>query len=362
MVRYVFDLISALPDDRFSASVAFGVPGLLKRKLDEKGTRVIEIPFLARDVSIKNDILSFLEIYKILRREKPYIVHLNSSKVGGIGVIAARLAGIKKIIFTVHGFAFKEDRPKLENLVIKFISFMTVVLSTHSIFIAEGEKKMAEQWPLCSKKCFLIHNGVRAPEFSDRTSARHELAQIINKDADFFEDKKVVLTIALLDKNKDLENGILGLKDIPNTVYIILGEGERRPNLEKLIRDNALEQRVFLPGFVEDAFLLMKGADIFMLSSLKEGLPYVILEAGLAELPVLATKVGGIPDIIENGVSGILINARNPREIESGLLCMTQDPNVAKLYGKRLKETVETKFSLEKMVSSTIALYTDETC
>lgn len=359
VVRYVFDLISALPNTVFSTSVAFGVPGLLKKKLEQKGVPVIEIPYLARDVSIKNDILSFFEIYKIIRREKPDVVHLNSSKVGGIGALAARLAGTKKIIFTVHGFAFKEDRPKIENLAIKFLSFVTVLLATHNIFIAKREKEIAETWPFCAKKCFLIPNGVQAIEFLDKTTAQQELARIINKDPSIFSGKKVILTIALLDKNKDLETGILAVKDIPDVIYIIIGEGERRPHLEKLLKDNALGHKVFLPGFVEDAYLLMKGADIFLLSSLKEGLPYVILEAGLAELRVLATTVGGIPDIIENRTSGILVTARNPREMEAGLLAMLRHPDETEVYGKNLRKKIETVFSLEKMVSSTATLYTE---
>jgi glycosyltransferase involved in cell wall biosynthesis len=149
------------------------------------------------------------------------------------------------------------------------------------------------------------------------------------------------------------------MKDIPGTIYIVFGEGEDRASLEALIAKLGLQEKVFLPGHVENAYLLLPGADIFMLSSLKEGLPYVIFEAAHAGLPVLATRVGGIPDIIEDRVSGLLVHPRAPREIESCLCFMIEHPAERMRYGKQLQQKITKELPAEKMIASTVAVYTE---
>src|ERR1043166_2713598 len=101
--RYVFDLATSLPKDEFDVAVAYGQPGRLAEELQKAGIKTHPILSLQRDVSLGVDIKSFFELYRLFKKERPDVVHLNSSKAGGVGALAARLAGIKNIIFTVHG-------------------------------------------------------------------------------------------------------------------------------------------------------------------------------------------------------------------------------------------------------------------
>ena len=177
--RYVYDLASSLPKDKYEVLVAFGIPGILKTKLEQAAIRVIEIPTLERNVSLLQDIRAFSTLLSLVRRERPDIVHLNSSKVGALGALASRLAGIKKIIFSVHGFAFHEDRPWIQRIGIRCISWMTLVLATQNIFVSETEKRQAERWPLIKNKLHLIHNGIRPPHFMARNTAREKISGLV---------------------------------------------------------------------------------------------------------------------------------------------------------------------------------------
>src|ERR1700734_3367295 len=108
--RYVFDLATNIPRGRFEAVVAYGQKGKLAEDLTNAGVRTLQLPSLGRDVAVVSDIKSFFEILKLLRKERPDVLHLNSSKAAALGAPAARIAGVKKIIFTVHGWPFRENR------------------------------------------------------------------------------------------------------------------------------------------------------------------------------------------------------------------------------------------------------------
>ncbi|MBC7981912.1 glycosyltransferase, partial [Candidatus Parcubacteria bacterium] len=129
--KYVFDLATNIAKENYEVMVILGGNGPLKQKLDASGIQTISLGTLGRDVSVINDFKSLIETYKILKKEKPDVIHLNSSKAAMISVIG-RLAGIKKIIFTAHGWAFNENRSFLSKTLIKIIYFVTILCS-HSV-------------------------------------------------------------------------------------------------------------------------------------------------------------------------------------------------------------------------------------
>ena len=145
--------------------------------------------------------------------------------------------------------------------------------------------------------------------------------------------------------------------NLPNCAYAIIGAGEERTNLEKTIAENGLSGKVALAGFIANASSVLKSADIFLLPSVKEGLPYVLLEAGLARLPVVATDVGGIPDIIENGVSGILVASGDSEAIAKAIGRLISDEDSRKICASRLEEKVRSGYNKESMLKNTILVY-----
>lgn len=356
--KYVYSLATHLPKDRFETVVICGEGEILKQKLETQGIRVIEIKNLKRDVSIIQEIKSFIEVYKILKKEKPYVLHLNSPKAGGMGSLAGRLSGVPKIIFTAHGWTFNEKRNLLNTSLIKIFSWITVFLSSRVIVIAKKEEAQAHAMPLVGKnKIKLIGNGIETIEFKEKNEARKELLPSLSEN--YESDTVWIGTIAELHKNKAHSYLISALSKINHPfVCIIIGEGEERKNLENLIRTYRLEEKIFLVGFKDNASRYLKAFDIFTLTSIKEGLPYGILEAGQASLPVVATSVGGIPDIIQNHTSGLLIKKpENVHQMRDALEHLIENPKQRLEFGNNLHEKVEREFSLEQMLKKTLLLY-----
>lgn len=355
--KYVFEMATGLHKDEYEAVVAHGAGDMLPERLKQQHIKTIAIPSLGRDVNILKDLSSFFKLISLYRKEKPNVVHLNSSKIGGMGALAARIAGVKKIIFTVHGFAFNEDRPLIQKMVISCLSWITLILCTNVICISKQEYDRAKQWPGTSHKLHLIYNGIAVPHFSSQTEARETLAKAIEQSPDIFKNKTVIGTIGELTHNKGYSYALEAMKTIETCIYIIIGGGEQEKMMRTWITDNKCGDKVFLAGFITNASLQLKGFDIFLLPSLKEGLPYVILESGFAEVPIIATKVGGIPEMT-NG-NAFLIEPRSSSEIGRAIASAIEHPDQAALQAVQLKDHLEKNYSVDNMLDSTMKLYRD---
>ena len=286
--RYVYDLATSLPKDAFEVKVAFGEEGLLAEKLQDAGIATFPIQALQRDVSISNDVRSFFELLRLFRAERPNIVHLNSSKAAGIGALAARLTGVPKIIFTAHGWPFWEQRDPISRGLIYLFSWLTALLSHKIIVVSNYDLSVAKNMLCIEHKTVRIYNGITTPTLGSGEQIRSA----------FPAGAHITGTIGELTRNKNQIALIKEARVNPEMHVAIVGEGEERKMLEEKIRAYGLGSRVKLFGFMsaDDA---LRGFDVFALPSLKEGLPYVLLEAKAAGLPIVANRVGGVSEILD---------------------------------------------------------------
>ncbi|TRZ52320.1 glycosyltransferase family 1 protein, partial [bacterium] len=313
--RYVFDLaVNFSPE--YDVSVAFGGEGELKTRLEKAGIRTISLPFLKRDVNPFTDIFTFNKLVELFKTERPDIIHVNSSKIGGMGALAGRIAKVPKIIFTAHGWAFREERPAYQKIIIKFLSWLTILFSHAVITVSERDEREALEMPFTKRKIILVHNGIEEPEFLSAEQARES---IIKEDGlSVPENALWIGTIGELHKNKGHIYAIEAfskLEKTANVLFFIIGEGEERKELQQKINEFGLEKKVFLLGKKDGAPKLLNAFDIFLFPSVKEGLPFAILEAGMAGLPTIASAVGGIPEVITDMQTGMLIRPKNSDEI-----------------------------------------------
>lgn len=356
--KYVYTLATNLPKETFEPIVICGEGEALPEKLKQAQIKTYRLERLARDISIIAEIRSSFALLQIVRAERPDVLHLNSPKAGGFGAIAGRLSGVKQIIYTAHGFAWNEKRGGLSQFLIGFFSWLTIMLCHKTIVINEKEKRQVLAMPFVTEnKITLIHNGIEKIEFKKKDEARKELLEKTSKPP-FENNTKWFGTIAELHKNKGLEYAIAGVSKIQSPfVFFILGGGEERKNLENLIEKYNLQEKVFLLGFVEHGSQYLKAFDLFLLTSIKEGLPFALLEAGLAGLPVIASNITGIPDIVENGEGGILVTRGREGEITRAIEFLLDNPDKQKSFAEHLKNRVEKEFSLKQMIEKTFALY-----
>jgi glycosyltransferase involved in cell wall biosynthesis len=357
--KYVFLLAQKAKKVGFEVFVVLGGSGVLKDKLEAENIKVFSLEKMGRDINFINDLISFFSIIKIFLKEKPSVIHLNSSKIGPLGALAGRLCGIKKIIFTIHGFAFNENRGFVSKMIFKKIYWLTIFLSTKTIAVSNKVKEQVSLIPfnkLINEKVIVIKNAVEKIDFIEKEVARNfifEKTQIKNVKSEV----KIIGTICELHPIKGLEGLINTFKNINDSILIIIGSGELEEKLRKQIKDSGLQEKVFLIGFVENAEKYLKAFDIFILNSFSEALALVVLEAGQAGLPVIATNVGGIPEIIEDKKTGLLINPGSEKEVETAIIFLSKNLVEAEQMGLNLEERVKKEFDIEIFYDKTFECY-----
>lgn len=357
---YVYTLATASKEAGAEVTVAFGgtgaegaAAGRLEHELAKARVRTLFVPSFMRDLSFLREFKVLADLVRLFNRERPDVVHLNSSKAGGIGALAARISGVKKIIFTSHGLAYDENVRMLSRGFRWLLTLATILLTHQTITLSRDTYTRARALPFCSAKLQLIYNGITHPPLWPKKEARAALVTQKNNSV-------WIGTIAELTPNKSLETLISAAANLRDWGHeftlVIIGEGEERSKLTHLIEDANLGDRVHLAGFVQDAAHLLCAFDIFALVSTKEGLPYVLLEAGEARLAVVGSRIPGVTDIIDTK-SGVLVTPKSVKETTEALALLIQNKTKREEFGEALYARIQAKFSIEDMVTATTNLY-----
>ena len=376
--RYVYDMATHIPKDTFDIKVVLGGNGVVKTKLEEAHISTVTMNILQRDVNILKDFYVCIALIKLFQKEQPDIIHLNSSKIGALGGVAGRihiliqkfkqkkLQTSTKIIFTAHGWAHTEKfRPRWQRNLIAILHWITIVLSHKTIAVSEGSKNEVADFPLVQNKITVVHNGIQKPLFLDKITAQKELLHSTLHTQP--NTKKIWIgTIAELHKNKGLSYLIEAFatlqnstnnKSLQNTILIIIGDGEEKESLIYLAKKLQVDKNIYFITKEGNANSYLKAFDIFVLPSIKEGLPYAILEAGIAELPIISSNIGGIPEVVINNKNGILTEPGSAHSLTGALKYLLQNPGIMSDFSTNIKEKVTRDFSLNKMISNTINVY-----
>ena len=360
--RYVFDLANTLDAERYEITVALGGTGKLLEQLTDIGIRTIVIPGLERNISLRKEIWATFSIARIIRREKPDVLHVNSSKAGAFGTFLGRILQVPTIIFTAHGWAFNEGRPPWQLFLIKSIHWLTVIFSHKTIAVSTSIKSQMD-WIGTQKKITVINPGRTLTELKSKNEARGILeTKITNNTGNLFEYHKDIWvgTIAELHPIKQIHVAIDVMaqlvKVLPNTRYIIIGSGQCQEELHQQVHRLDLEQHVFFTGAIHEASHFLRAFDVFMLPSLSEAYGYVLVEAGLAHVPVIATNVGGIPDIITHNKTGLLVPSGDASALADALHTLLSDKNLQRQISAALFSQLQHN-TVEKMARETARLY-----
>ncbi|MEK7576465.1 MAG: glycosyltransferase family 4 protein [Patescibacteria group bacterium] len=359
--RYIVDLVDYLPKDSYECVVAAGGTGAFSAKIVDRKIPYHSIKNFTRDINFITDIKAFFEILKLIKKIKPDILHLNSSKASFLGAIAGTLAGVPKIISSTHGWPFLENRPRWQRKFLRALTrfesrFANTIICVSEFDYATGVKERIAP----AKKLVQIHNGIDASRhlFLEKSLAQEKLfskAGVPQKN--YF----VVGSIAEYTKNKGLLYLIEAAAHIitiePRALFLLVGWGEEKKFLEDQIAYRQLTNHVFLIDYLPEAFTYLKAFDVFILPSNKEGFAYTLLEASLAELPIITTRVGGNPEIIENLKNGLLIRPGSPEEIINSISHLLKDASDRVALGQEARKKVMRDFSITSMIALTEAAY-----
>jgi len=356
--RYVYDVATSLPKDRFEVVVALGGNGPLLEHLNQANIRTISIPGLQRNISLSKELRSFREIWKIIGKETPDVLHVNSSKAGGLGALIGRLRSVPKVVYSAHGWAFNENRGFLYKTIVGFFHWLTVMFAHVTIAVSNAVKHQM-QWPFAQRKIIVVQNGRELPAFIEKDAARTACIEVAPALAEY---RGTIWTGTIAElhpvKRHDLAiEAIAQLVADGHTIrHLIIGDGQEKESLQNLITRKGLEEHVFLLGHIHEASTLLPALDIFIPPSRSEAFGYTVIEAAQAGLPIIAANVGGIPEIITDGWDGILFVREDIDELTDALTMLLRDP----IQRDKLARAAQTRgqhFSLERMVVDTTAVY-----
>jgi glycosyltransferase involved in cell wall biosynthesis len=292
------------------------------------------------------------------------VLHLHSSKAGGLGALVGRLRGVPLVVFHAHGWAFNERRPAWQKFLIRVLHATTVLLAHRTIAVAEALPRQLGFRKLLGARFSVIHGGIAEPSLLTRAEARASLSANPEVAATIeAAGGALIVAVAELHPSKGLdvliEAAALLRDEAPSLPFgvVVLGDGEKRAELSLAIAERELGGRVALAGFVPDAPSYLAAFDIFAMPSRTEALPLALLEAGAAGLPCVASRVGGIPEVIDDGASGLLVEPEDVGQLAAALRRLAEDPSLRASLGATLAQTVRAGFSRSGMSTATVDLY-----
>lgn len=338
---YVRELVPGLVGE-FDVTVAAYGPGPLGEAVSERGATFVALRHVRRPLSPR-DLLGIVELWRLCRRLRPDLVHLNSSKAGVLGRVAAWLARVPVRLFTAHGWAFKATGGRSAT-VYRWADRLVAPLTTTVICVSETELRAGLEARVCRRgRSVVIRNGVELGQ----VAAHGERSQV------------AVVSVGRLAEPKDFAT-LVRATSMPQPVPFsleILGDGPDRHSLEELADALGVAGRVRFLGEVNDVAARLLRADVFVLSSSSEGLPISVLEAMATGLPVVATAVGGLPELVEDGITGFLVPPGDHAALGAAIAELVGEPERRARMGAAGRARAEAQFSIDACRSAHLELY-----
>jgi len=352
--------VSHLKSDRYERQLLSGPGGLLDEEaheLSRQGIDVGSISYLARYVHPWVDLWATFQIWRELKRFKPDIVHTHSSKAGILGRLAAQLAGVPVIIHTFHGFGFHDwQRPWVKRIFI-FAERWTARFADKLIFVSKSNQDTALKLRVGKPEQYkLIRSGVKKS-----ARASQEQAEAIKIKLGIPQGSALVTTIGPFKPQKNLSDYLRLAKAVtdlePRCKLLLVGDGMERPYLEQLRSSLKLDDKVMMPGWRTDVTDILSASDVFVMTSLWEGLPRSLLEAMNFGIPPVCYNTDGIKDIVKNEENGFLFRPGEIVPMAERIVSLLRNSSLREKIGRAAASSIGNEFDIDVMVKQQEELY-----
>lgn len=319
---------------------------------------IVDIPALRREVSLFNDVRSIFQIKKFCEENHIDILHTHSSKPGVVGRLGGTFGKAKAIVHTIHGFSFHEFMPRWKRLLFILIERSMYFFTTVLLLYSEQNKITANKLRIRAKRSVeTFYYGIDYSSFEETPDKRllrsslglNDNDYVIGFSGRFSEQKALHILISAFAKLYSRH---------PEIRLLLVGDGPLRKSLEAQARALGIQSAVHITGFRSDVPQLLRVMNLFVMTSLWEGLSRSLVEAMYAKLPVVATNVGGTSDAVRNDETGWLIEPNDVEDAARAILEAIENPSLAEQYAKRAYEWARTTFEVSKMHSRMDELYT----
>lgn len=335
-----------------------GSEGSLIEEALQKGVKLSILPELVRELNPLKDLIAFIKLSLILRKKRFAIIHTHSSKAGILGRLAARLAGIPVIFHTVHGWSFHDHMPKWRKRLFILLEKFSAKFTQRLIVVTRKDIQKGLRYGIGKPEQYLlIRSAIPLDEFLypkfDQKQLRKELGIPINA--------PVIGTVGRLSPQKNplewikIAARIVSLQ--PDCCFLLVGDGPLRGEVESQIEKFCLKNQFILTGLRRDVPHLLSVLDVFLLTSLWEGLPRVIPQAMCREVPIVAYASDGVAEVIEHEQTGFLCQ---PGEIDLAAqycLQLLKSRDLRKAIVRKAKQVATEQFDLRTMIEQLETLY-----
>lgn len=346
--RVVATLVRHLDRERFDVSVlCLNDKGPLAEDVEAAGVPVLLLP----GPKDRPDYLAFRRVRRVIRERGIEVLHTHNTQPFIDAGLAGLLAGVRTHVHTDHARDFPDKRRyMLAERALSRIAYRVVGVSEDTC------RKLARWERIPPERMSVIHNGIEGDRFDIRIDRRAKRAEI-----GIPPDVPVVGVAVRLSEQKGLEYLLRALPAVherfPGTVAVIAGEGPLEDDLRRLSRELGVVPHVRFLGVRADVAELLQVFDVYALPSLWEGLPMVVLEAMAAGVPIVAAEVGGVPEAVVQGRTGVLVPPRRPDALAAALVGLLGDPDRRRSYGAAARRRFRERFSAETMARGYEALY-----
>lgn len=348
-----------LKEKGYDITFIIGPGDWLVNKAKEHDIKWIKLQHLRREIHPWKDLLAINELRKIFLDNHFDAVHLNSSKMGVIGSIAAHQASVKHIVYRIGGWVFLEMLPTWKKNVYIWAERITAQYKDQIICVHQDDVELAERLKIKPKnKIICIPNGIDAEQFSNRLKSRALAREELHMNPDAF----VFGSISNFYPPKNIPDYIEAIASMAKTyhqvTWVLIGDGPQRKLIEEKIQVLKLEKQVKLVGEKNDASSFLPAFDAFVLPSTKEGMSWALLEAMAAGLPCIATDVGAAKWMFE-GNAGLIVKPGDTQELAETMDKLISDTSLQITLGKNAKEAVKNRFPLSKTLEKNLEALTD---
>ena len=295
------------------------------------------------------DLAAAWKLSRLIRQWKPAIVHAHDPHAVSMAGLALsfgapsprpKTIASRRVDFHLQGHSFSQWKYRQVD------GFIAASGAIRDILIDDGIDR---------SRIVVVHDGIDVE--------RIEGIPPIDIHAEYWLPRgaPVVVNVGALVAHKGQRHLVdavaLVMREVPDVHVVIFGEGELRAALEKQIKHLGLDKRILLPGFREDVLSLVKSADLFVMSSVTEGLGSAVLDAMAMGLAVVGTRAGGIPEAVVPGVTGLIVEPGEPQPLADAIVRLLEDPGLRQKYGEAGRERVGERFGVDRLVEGTLAAY-----
>jgi len=323
---------------------------------------IIQVKGLKWKLNFLYDPIVLIKLIKLMRKNRYDIVHTHTTKAGILGRVAARIAGVPVIVHGLHGSTFEAFDSRLLNwLLFLFERFTGRFTDAYISVSGVLSEKYVERGIGKKENYHTVYSGMELETFyaaREKIDCRKKQKELGIGVEDF-----VIGNVARLETRKghkfliDAFKNVVGEQKDNHVKLLIIGEGNKREYLESYVHELNLGDKVIFTGYREDVEELMAMMDIFVLTSLREGLPRVLVQAAAVGMPSIAFNVDGVPEIIRDDYNGFLVRVGDVEQLAKRIIQYIDHKELLVLHGKNGRELIKGKWSIEDMVEKIDKIY-----